>query len=245
VYRIPPIYIYIITYCIHIYIYILSVAISVQAEAAPMPPKQLRLHGFFKSTGRSTPDTGNADIRAAAKEVILEKLATTSNLDFVKNGSRDRYGHARTNAGGRPKKVRFEGDPTISSNRRQPGTIKRREFSAQEKIQMIFKIKGIRAKVRADNPEACEEVLVRVIQKSCPQAVPDVEDKAPGRQALRSRVQAFTDRLQKQAGARSREPAQKFQRKSPAEQAWQLQRCGLQSIWGRSEEQLREILESG
>jgi hypothetical protein len=55
-----------------------------------MPPKQLQLHGFFKSTGRSTPDTGNADIRAAAKEVVLEKLATTSNLDFVKNGSRDK-----------------------------------------------------------------------------------------------------------------------------------------------------------
>jgi hypothetical protein len=136
-----------------------------------MPPKQLQLHGFFRSTGIATPDTGAArvvdvNIRAAAREVVLEKLAETSGLDFVKNGSRDRYGHARTNFGGRPKKVRAAGDPTISSNRRQPGAIRRKEFSAQEKIQMIFLTKRIGARVRADNPEAEEEVLVRVVQRA-------------------------------------------------------------------------------
>ena len=86
------------------------------------------------------------------KTIKLEdELRTSSEEDgriFVPNGSRDRYGQPRKNVGGRPKKntglaEEFLGTAKNKSNRKTPGDRARREFSANEKIQMVATIKQI------------------------------------------------------------------------------------------------------
>ena len=67
---------------------------------------------------------------------------------FVPNGSRDRYGQPRKNVGGRPKKnaglaEELLGAAKKKSNRKILGGSARREFSANEEIQMVATIKHL------------------------------------------------------------------------------------------------------
>jgi hypothetical protein len=121
-------------------------------------------------------------------------------LDFVKNGSRDRYGHARTNVGGRPKKVRAAGVQR-SSNRRDPGATARKEFSAQEKIQMIFLVKRMESKVRSDHPEAEEEVLVRLVQQAIHRQFPTLSNRTKVQKLLAQEITLSSILLQNRLGA--------------------------------------------
>ena len=86
------------------------------------------------------------------KTIMLEDEIRMSSEEvgmiFVPNGSRDRYGLARQNVGGRPKKNAGPAEELLGaakkkSNRKIPGSRARREFSANEKIQMVATIKQI------------------------------------------------------------------------------------------------------
>eukprot|EP00972_Heterocapsa_arctica_P113558 16437733-Heterocapsa_arctica.AAC.1 len=139
-----------------------------------MPPKQLRLDRLWgRSGGRATPDDGEVAIAAAvasinvghaAKEVDMEHDATNVGMQFVNNGSRDRFGQQRQNCGGRPKNVHpAEG---LASNRRVAGKVRRKEFGAKEKIQMIMKAKQLDLKIRTEHPGSSEEMLVKLVQQA-------------------------------------------------------------------------------
>ena len=122
-----------------------------------MAPKQVRLDRLWKLP--AVPDevltikaaAGKVDVAAATKEVELEVATKDVDGQFAANGSRDRYGNPRTNIGGRPKKIQTPESP-LSSNRRQPGISRRREFGAQEKLQMIIKARRIEQQVKLKGP---------------------------------------------------------------------------------------------
>ena len=76
---------------------------------------------------------------AAQREVIQEAHCQEINQEFVKNGSRDKYGYLRANIGGRPKKVVAAHTPDKKkqcANRKKVGGAGKREFSAQEKLAL-------------------------------------------------------------------------------------------------------------
>ena len=122
-----------------------------------MAPKQVRLDRLWKLP--AVPDevlaikaaAGKVDVAAATKEVELEVATKDVDGQFAANGSRDRYGHLRKNIGGRPKKIHTPESPS-TSNRRQPGLSRRREFGAQEKLQMIIKARRIEQQVKLKGP---------------------------------------------------------------------------------------------
>ena len=122
-----------------------------------MAPKQARLDRLWKFP--YVPDevlairaaAAQVNVAAATKEVNFEAATKEVNEQFAPNGSRDRYGHLRKNIGGRPKKIQTPESP-LSSNRRQPGLSRRREFGAQEKLQMIIKARRIEQQVKLKGP---------------------------------------------------------------------------------------------
>jgi hypothetical protein len=111
----------------------------------------------------------SVDVGHAAREVDMEQELTNVGRQFVNNGSRDKFGNMRQNAGGRPKKVHAEG---LASNRRVAGAPRRKEFGAKEKLQMIVKAKLLEAKIRTEHPETQEGILVKLVQQAIGKHLP-------------------------------------------------------------------------
>ena len=108
--------------------------------------RQVRLDRLWGTASAQVPDaqvvasaaTKEVDVAYTKQELQAEDLAEAIGKDFVKNGSRDRFGEVRRNVGGRPKKLEVLGvTPTNRpSNRRGPGSRKNTEFGAREKLKM-------------------------------------------------------------------------------------------------------------
>ena len=106
------------------------------------------------------------------EEIARAETAAAMGREFVKNGSRDRYGNLRSNQGGRPKKV-VQQILKQKSNRKAPGVRTRSERGATEKLKMIAEMEQICKKVREAHAGRSEKYLqvleMRAMKKHFPQ----------------------------------------------------------------------------
>ena len=138
------------------------------AVAAASPAKIRAAASPEKFTAAVTPEklvaaTSTAKIE---EEFDRERVAGEVGKEFVKNGSRDRWGNLRKNIGGRPRtrhlKAGSEGPETPKSNRKRAGCRSRQEFHAQEKLIMIRKLNEIKEATRAKFHRKSEK-LIRIM----------------------------------------------------------------------------------
>ena len=146
-----------------------------------MPPRQIRLDRLWALPSAKFSDgeveqaalISAAPSRGTKREFLESQFAEEVGKEFVPNGSRNKFGNFRKNIGGRPKlptsPVKLE---KISSNRRQPGSRGRREFSAPEKLQMLQKVKDIEKAVEvqfSSEPKEVQEMEAReIIRRQMP-----------------------------------------------------------------------------
>ena len=152
---------------------------------------QLRIDRLFGSSSSKTPDEA-LEVATAVRstpaahieeEIQREDMATEMGLEFVKNGSRDRWGFPRRNVGGRPRKRPApEDQPAEKTNRKRAGCRDRKEFSARERVLMCAQIRTIQEECRRAHVGKKEKVLKtlenRAIRKFYPhlQRVRDVNE---------------------------------------------------------------------
>ena len=131
---------------------------------------QARLDVLWGLSPRADRDEKIQVSKETKEELDCRKFAEEVGVEYVKNGSRDRYGNLRRNIGGRPRK---ELDLKFSpSNRRSVGKKKRMEFGAVEKIEMLKKVNSIELSIAdrlSRQPKEVQEMEARkVIRKEMP-----------------------------------------------------------------------------
>ena len=147
---------------------------SSSACAEPKMP-QVRLEALWGLPPKADRDgevrDGEVKVsRNTRQEQVAKKVAEEVGVEFVPNGSCDRYGNLRRNVGGRPKKeINMKFSP---SNRRSPGKKKRMEFGAIEKIEMLTKVQSIERtmeeRLSCQSKEIQEMEARKMIRKEMP-----------------------------------------------------------------------------
>ena len=104
-------------------------------------------------------------------------MAAEDGQAFVKNGSRDRFGNLRKNAGGRPKKIVDPAQPKAKTPAKKIGQteILRKEYHATEKIAMIDRYRELEDSCRkrfggetADQKKLRQEMLNELVKGEIP-----------------------------------------------------------------------------
>ena len=154
-----------------------------------MPPKrQVRLDRLWGFASSAVPDqevkvaaaVANVAVSEVKREVALmdEFRADEVDKEFVKHGSRDRWGNLRARVGGRPKKVAArKAFLQRRSNRRVPGSAFRKEFPASEKLRMIEDIKKIQQKVDEEHAGKTQWIREQVFQKAVKFEFPTLQNR--------------------------------------------------------------------
>ena len=105
--------------------------------------------------------------------------------EFVRNGSRDRYGKMRTNIGGRPKKIQYS-SPLASPVKSSPAK-KRQELPAVQKIQMIEQFRSLEDQVIKHFPgysSATKQKRSQMLQKLIEEQLPTLKKTRVRREIL-------------------------------------------------------------